>query len=149
MMVVPFRGDVHLWRRFDATDPAHFDSVTLDEGTGARHLKGGALRFDEDGCSVYRGDVLESMNLSPSSITTERHSALARATRAEIEAFRSPLADEPEKQAFGVKPDPLEPEPAYNPAHTLVQHLLGYVSNSKRRQAQGELARRVFVYVGD
>lgn len=138
---------MHLWRRFDATDPAHFDSTIWDEGSGVRHLKGGALRFDADGCSVYRGDVLGSLGLTPASITTESHSALAHANRADIEAFRSPLSSAPSQQAFRVVPDPLEPEPPYNPAHTLVQHLLDYASNSKRRRAQGELARSVFVYV--
>lgn len=138
--------DDRLWRRFDATDPAHFDTIVVDEGTGVKHLKGGALRFDDDGCSVFSGGVLESLGLTPDSIRTPLHSALASATRREVEAFSTAYATEPGARAFEVLAAPLQPAPEYAPAHALIRHLLDYASNTKRRRAEGDLARQVFVF---
>lgn len=135
-----------VWRRFDATNPAHFDTVVVDEGTGVRHLKGGALRFDEDGCSVFRGDVLESLGLEPLAIASPPHTSLAHATRNGVESFTTGFAEDPSARAFNVVADPLFPDPKYNPAHALIQHLLVYTSNTKRRRAEGELARVVFKF---
>lgn len=135
-----------VWRRFDATNPAHFDTIVVDEGTGARHLKGGALRFDDDGCSVFRGDVLESLGLEPQAIASPPHTSLAYASRSNIESFTTGFAEEASAKAFKVAADPLSPDPVYNPAHALIQHLLVYPSNTKRRRAEGELARVIFKF---
>lgn len=132
-----------VWRRFDLRDPAHFDNVTVDESSGVERLKGGALRFDHDGCSVYIESVLRRINLAPMSIGSRQYAGLAYAIVAEVAAFSSGLS-EAEGQEFGVVPDPLEPDPPYNPAHALITEHGAYASNSKRRQARNQLARRVF-----
>ncbi|NLP84167.1 hypothetical protein HF576_09915 [Microbacterium sp. CFH 90308] len=132
-----------VWRRFDTRDPAHYDNNTIDESSGASRLKGGALRFDDDGCSVFREDVLRSLGLAPISILSRQHSGLAYAACSAINGFESGMAND-SNQEFMVVGDPLEPEPAYNPAHTLITHPGEYASKTKRRQAIHQLARRVF-----
>lgn len=136
-------GSEVLWRRFDDRDPAHFDSLSVDEESGASRLKGGALRFDNDGCSVFRERVIVQLGLRPGAIATRQYSALAAATCGEIDGFHSGLATDGEPE-FRVAADPLETPPPYNPAHTLIEHHGAYASKTKRRQAIHQLARRVF-----
>lgn len=135
-----------LARRFDDTDPSHVDALTKDEGiTGTSRLRGGALRFDEDGCSVFRTEMIALLCLPLACITTPSHPAVALTTRGAVEAFRSGLNMEalslPE---FLVRADPLEPGEAFLPAHSLIYEAGTYPSKTKRRAARGDLAGAVF-----
>jgi len=136
-----------LARRFDDSDPSHVDALTKEEGiTGTSRLRGGALRFDEDGCSVFRTEVIEALYLPLACITTPIYSAIALTTRGEVEAFRSGLAlDEGSPPEFLVRADPLEPGEAFMPAHSLIFENGTYPSKTKRRAALGDLAGAVFI----
>lgn len=132
-----------IWRRFDERDPAHYDNLSVDEQSGESRLKGHALRFDDDGCSVFRERVIVELGLRPGAIATRQYSALAAAKCCEVDQFESGLATEI-GQEFRVVPDRLDPPPPFNPAHTLIEHHGVYGSKTKRRQAIHQLARRVF-----
>ncbi|TQK19098.1 hypothetical protein FBY40_1589 [Microbacterium sp. SLBN-154] len=131
-------------RRFNDQDPSHYDTVVRDEGDGTRKLKGGALRWDDDGCSVYRSRILLILGLPKDCIATDAHPAVARTSRALIESFTSGLADTAVRPEFAVVADPLEPGEPYDPAHTLIQPMAEYPSKTKRRTAANDLARSAF-----
>lgn len=133
-------SDERFVRRFDDSDPSHADTITVDEGTGQRRLRGGALRFHDDGCSVYRVRTLDALSLPVTCIVTQRHSAIACTTRAAVETFR-PGPDAPE---FLLRSDPLEPGEIYDPAHSLICETAEFVSKTKRRTAIADLARTAF-----
>jgi len=135
-----------LLRRFNDEDPSHADAITVDEGSaGVRKLRGGALRFDDDGCSVFRHEVLIGLALSASAITHPPFTAIAVTSRSEVEGFRSGLAVDPvDAPEFSVKADPLEPGAPYDPAHTLIYAERTYPSKTKRRAAISDLAGTAF-----
>lgn len=136
-------GNDVIWRRFDDRNPAYYDAVTVDEQSGESRLKGYAFRFDEDGCSVFSQQAIVKLGLRPGAIATRQHSALASARCGDVNCFESGLAIDT-GQEFRVVPDPLEPPPPFNPAHTLIEHHGVYGSKGKRRLAIHQLARRVF-----
>lgn len=134
--------DEELARRFNPEDPSHAENLAHDEGTGALRLRGGALRFDDDGLSVYRVRELEGLALNVHAILTPRHPGLARATAAGVRAVVSGFADvAPE---FDVHASPLTPPPDYSPAHASIKMAATYESKSRRRQAINALAAQAF-----
>lgn len=126
-------------RRFDPGDPSH---VARDEGTGGLRLRGGALRFDDDGCSVYRIAVLDDLGLGISVTKTEQHRGLAVARAENIRTVYSGLTSEvPE---FDVSASPHDPPPVYEPAHSSLLSCGTYESKSKMRRARDDLAAQAF-----
>lgn len=75
-------------RRFDpgrTEDPKH---MLFDESIGSWSLAAGALRFDNDGCSVFREGALRSANLDAQSIVgTGSQTGIAEATKEEVDQY--------------------------------------------------------------
>lgn len=141
-------ADEHLARRFDPSDPSHVDNIAYDEGTGTRHLRAGALRFDEDGCSVFRIEQLQAQGLTMYAIITDVHRGLATTSVARITDFDSGLGSG--GREFDVSASPLSPPPEYAPAHASITHdVTLYSSKTKCRQARRDLASRAFDVVAD
>ena len=136
--------DARLVRRFNDQDPSHVSNVLTDEGAGiVRRLRGRALRFDDDGCSVYRVAVIEELGLAVESIAIGSYTALAYSTRGLIEEFRSGHAAETEPE-FAVYADPVPPGEPHDPAHASIRSEASYPSNTKRRAAIDALAGAAF-----
>lgn len=72
----PVDSGESLLRRFNPIDVNH---VALDEGTGEIRLKSGAVSLtrDEDGCSVYRSEVLAHYDIGTEKVLTKTYSGYA------------------------------------------------------------------------
>lgn len=141
----PLLDGEELVRRFNPDDPSHVDNLARDEGNGEVRLRGGALRFDLDGCSVYRIEVLATSGLSMRDVATPEYSALATTRAEQVRAVRSGFVGSAHE--FEVHASPLAPPPEHNPAHASIVQVAIYPSNSKRRQAVDALAARAFEVV--
>jgi hypothetical protein len=124
------------------------DIAVVDEGAEpTKSLKGGALRFDEDGCSVSRDAILSAANVSRSALLSPpKYTWIASSTKAEIEGHVQRDAAGDEYAPFVVVPDPFpagfeEPKDA---SHALIQMARDYSSNTKKRLSIDTLAKQVF-----
>lgn len=83
-LMTPVTPHELLLRRYSPTNPNH---VTRDEGNGDLVLNWSALEFDEDGCSVYREEILVNDGLSRAAILEGPYTGIAITTAARVEQF--------------------------------------------------------------
>lgn len=76
--------DEVLLRRFSPTNPAH---ITTDEGSGKPVLNWSALKFDSDGCSVFRERVLWQDNHTSDAILDPPYVGIACTTPDVVRMF--------------------------------------------------------------
>ncbi len=97
-----------------------------DEGSGERYVKSGAFKFDPDGCSVHRDEVLHANGMT--------YEALIRDPQNVVLAIQ---VGRIRNQGMGVRdtPWPLGPQPEapYQVAHASV--LRGSVGKASARRA--------------
>jgi hypothetical protein len=144
-------ADEVVLRRFrpKQTDAAsEAEDFTVDEGRGGqRVLNWQALRFDEDGCSVYRSAVLEHAGIPEEEILQPDYQYIARAVKAEIDEFTFTFADGSVEQPFEVvaSPFPTGPDGAdYEAAHASIT-LQTDASKTRQRQLVKQVARKAFI----
>ena len=75
-------------RRFAPGRTENPKHMLFDESIGSWSLAAGALRFDNDGCSVFREGALRSANLDAQSIVgTGSQTGIAEATKEEVDQY--------------------------------------------------------------
>lgn len=133
-----------LLRRYSPTNPSH---VLHDQATGERFLNYAGLRFDVDGCSVYREPVLAADGRDRSAIVVDDvHIGIAESSVGAVRTFVHEHQDGT-VAPFDVVAAPLEsrpPEPA-DPAHALItKRPAAGLSNRQWDKACVRLARQAF-----
>lgn len=118
--------------------------TTVDEGdAGGVVLNHGALRWDSDGVSVFRGTVLEALGLDTSVIASGPYTGIATTTKSQVEGFEIDGARHFVAVASPIDQTPSEPR---DPAHASIMVKADHgLSNTKLKKAKHKLAREVFV----
>lgn len=123
------------------------EDFTVDEGRGGqRVLNWQALRFDADGCSVYRSLVLAHAGIPEAEILEPDYQYIARAVKADIDAFSFTFADGTVEQPFEVVASPYATgsEGAdHEAAHASIT-IQTDASKSRQRQLVKQVARKAF-----
>ena len=136
-------------RRFDpgrTEDPKH---MLFDESIGSWSLAAGALRFDNDGCSVFREGALRSANLDAQSIVgTGSQTGIAEATKEEVDQYTH-SSQSGDCQPFEVIASPVDDlndgfEGRLMKAHASLVYRESTLSNNQKKRAASGLAKRVF-----
>lgn len=146
LRMAPVSQNELLLRRYSPTNPDH---ITTDEGTGKAVLNWSALEFDEDGCSVYREELLLEDGLNRDAILDPPYVGIATTTAAEVERFSVQTGAVTVQPFYVVASPRTEPPPVpTDRAHASIRVAEGHgLSTRKLDKARRRLGRHAFTIV--
>lgn len=142
----PLTDDEILLRRFSPTNP---NQVLKDEGTGRYVLNFAGLRFDEDGCSVHREEVMAELGMQREDVVVDdQHTGIAIGSKGAVELYAF------DGTAGPVHPFRAEASPRTDPpphrldrAHASIRDVECGLSARHVKRARGRMAKAAFTVV--